>query len=750
MQRLAGDHLRYGTGSRIIITSRDRGTLRQTVEEDNIYEVELLKPDDALQLFCLHAFKNNTTRRTDYKELAKKTGGYARGVPLALTILGSLFFNCKSKEDWEDEFNKLKQFPNEDIQKVLRISYYRLEENEKQIFLDIACFHKGKEVKEVKRMLAVRGFFATVGIRILIDTSLISIYSDKWKGEIIEMHDSLQEMGRTIVQEQCIKDPGKRNRVFIDEDVYRVLKSNTGTPIVEAILLNWHNSEVRPLKRADFKLMSNLVALSVHSRIFDCKSTASLDLPGSLRYLYWNRYPLESLPSNFSPENLVELHMPCSEVKKLWKEDQRLVNLEVIDLQYSTNLTEVPNLSGSLKIVHIDLSGCGSLAEIPGYFQDLGKLTHLHLALCTSLKYLPEMPGNIKYLDLLGSGIKELPQSVWSHEKISYLNISHCRYLEKLPSNKCKLKISGSFNLDWHTSLGEFSELPRDISKLSLVGCKRLVSLPTNIWKLKYLEELNLSNCFKLENFPKILEPMEHLKSLNLSGTSIKELHSSIEFLPALKRIQLQGCKRFSSIPKSICKLKYLEVLDFSLCSELVNFPEILEPMEHLKSLNLSGTTVKKLHSSIEFLPALKRIQLQGCKRFSSIPKNICKLKNLEVLDFSLCSELVNFPEILEPMEHLKSLNLSGTTIKELHSSIEFLPALKRIQLQGCKRFSSIPKSICKLKNLEVLDFSSCAELENFPEILEPMEHLKSLNLSGTLVKELHSSIQFLPALIRI
>ncbi|RXI00719.1 hypothetical protein DVH24_000953 [Malus domestica] len=508
--------------------------------------------------------------------------------------------------------------------------------------------------------------------------------------------------------------------------------------------------EVRPLKRADFKLMSNLVALSVHSRIFDCKSTAPLDLPGSLRYLYWNRYPLESLPSNFSPENLVELHMPCSEVKKLWKEDQRLVNLEVIDLQYSTNLTEVPNLSGSLKIVHIDLSGCGSLAEIPGYFQDLGKLTHLHLALCTSLKYLPEMPGNIKYLDLLGSGIKELPQSFWSHEKISYLNISHCRYLEKLPSNKCKLKISGSFNLDWHTSLGEFSELPRDISKLSLVGCKRLVSLPTNIWKLKYLEELNLSNCFKLENFPKILEPMEHLKSLNLSGTSIKELHSSIEFLPALKRIQLQGCKRFSSIPKSICKLKYLEVLDFSLCSELVNFPEILEPMEHLKSLNLSGTTVKKLHSSIEFLPALKRIQLQGCKRFSSIPKNICKLKNLEVLDFSLCSKLVNFPEILEPMEHLKSLNLSGTTIKELHSSIEFLPALKRIQLQGCKRFSSIPKSICKLKNLEVLDFSSCAELENFPEILEPMEHLKSLNLSGTLVKELHSSIQFLPALIRI
>ncbi|XP_048435717.1 disease resistance protein RML1B-like [Pyrus x bretschneideri] len=156
------------------------------------------------------------------------------------------------------------------------------------------------------------------------------------------------------------------------------------------------------MKRANFKLMPNLIMLRVYNSLFfDCKFPASLDLPDSLRYLYWWGYPLESLPSNFSPENLVELHMPYSKVKKIWKEDQKLVNLKVINLQISTNLTEVPNLSGSRKIVDIYLSGCRSLVEIPQYFQDLDKLTELHLQGCTSLKYLPEMIGNIKYLNYL-------------------------------------------------------------------------------------------------------------------------------------------------------------------------------------------------------------------------------------------------------------------------------------------------------------------------------------------------------------
>ncbi|TQE13822.1 hypothetical protein C1H46_000453 [Malus baccata] len=636
MERLAGDRLRYGTGSRIIITSRDRATLRQTVEEDNIYEVEVLKPDDALQLFCSRAFKNNSTRRIDYKELAKKAVHYAGGVPLALTVLGSLFFNCKTKEDWEDEFNKLRRFFSGDIQKVLRISYDRLEKNEKEIFLDIACFYKGWVVRKVKRMLDVRGFFATGGVRILIDMSLISIGSE-W--QTIEMHDSLQEMGRRIVQEQCIKDPGKWSRLFNDGDVYRVLKSNTESPNVEAIFANCFEIQKRPLERADFKKMSNLIMLIA---VGGYQFPASLDLPDSLRYLYWLKYPLESLPSNFCPQNLVELHMRFSKVVKLWKEDEILVNLQVIDLSYSQYLTEVPNLSGSLKIVKIVLCGCSSLVEVPSYFQHLDKLTHLDLGSCYSLKYLLEVPGNIQYLDLQYSGIKELPKSVWSNENISYLKISNCKDLEKLPSNRCKLKVSGSFNLGGCTSLAEFFELPRDISKLSLVYCKRLVSLPTNICKLKHLKELDLSWCSELENFLEILDPMEHLVSLSLQGTAVEMLPSSIENLIRLEILDLSGCKHLKDVPNVLVCSTSLQELNLS-GTKVMSIPASIKQASHLSILNLVGC--KRLQSLPE-LPVLCNVDAQGCMSLKTVSSSRTTLTQGWVKHYHFSRDFTNCPKL--------------------------------------------------------------------------------------------------------
>ena len=40
-----------------------------------------------------------------------------------------------------------------------------------------------------------------------------------------------------------------------------------------------------------------------------------------LRYLHWHGYPLESLPSSFDAEDLVELDMSYSSLKQLWESD---------------------------------------------------------------------------------------------------------------------------------------------------------------------------------------------------------------------------------------------------------------------------------------------------------------------------------------------------------------------------------------------------------------------------------------------
>ncbi|XP_048425260.1 disease resistance-like protein DSC1 [Pyrus x bretschneideri] len=671
MERLASNCLLYGTASRIIITSRDKSTLRQTVEEDKIYEVEGLKPDDALQLFHSRAFKNTPT--IDYKELAEKAVGYAGGVPLALITLGSSLLNCKSKEEWEDELNKLKQFPNENIQRVLRLSYDRLGRNEKEIFLDIACFHKGKNVKYVKKMLGIRGFFAAAGIRVLIDMSLISIDSAQ---EIIEMHDLIQEMGYTIVHEQCIEDPGKRNRLFNDEDVYHLLESNSGTPIVQAILIKCWQIEKRPLKHADFKVMPNLIMLIVvYSEHFGNNSTltTSLDLPNSLRYLYWNRYPLKYLPSNFSPEKLVELHMPDSLVKQLWKEDKGLVNLEVINLQYSSDLTKVPNLSGSPKIGQINLRGCESLVEIPSYFQHLDKLTYLDVGSCTSLFSVTNICKlkSLKELDLSRcSKLESFPEIVDPIE-----------HLESLILNKTAVQ-------ELHSSIKFLPALKR----IKLNGCRRLLSIPKSICKLKYLESLDLKWCSIFYKFPQILEPMEHLNFLSLEGTAVEKLPSSVGNLVGLERLDLGMCKNLKVVSRSIYNLTNLKILSFYACRKLKKLPSNSVGLLSLEVLNLSRSSILGIPDGFVCTTSLRDLDLSR-SMIRSLPACIKQASQLSTLCLIGCKWLQSLPE---------------------------LPVVRLLQAHGCTSLKTVSSSRTthytqgwdKYEYFGELDFSNCRNLD--------------------------------------
>ena len=54
----------------------------------------------------------------------------------------------------------------------------------------------------------------------------------------------------------------------------------------------------------------------------ECKFHLSGDfkfLSNHLRSLYWDGYPLKSLPSNFHPEKLLELKMCFSQLEQLWE-----------------------------------------------------------------------------------------------------------------------------------------------------------------------------------------------------------------------------------------------------------------------------------------------------------------------------------------------------------------------------------------------------------------------------------------------
>ncbi|KAL6269899.1 hypothetical protein ACE6H2_026810 [Prunus campanulata] len=704
LEVLVGDDDRFCQGSRIIMTARDKGVLEQKVDHDKIYKVEDLSSGEALQLFHSHAFRNKSPT-TEYNALSRKVVQYINGIPLGLKVMGSLFLGCKSKQEWEDQLDKLKRFPSEQVNKVLRVSYDGLEENEKEIFLDIACFHKGYKRSHVKEFLDSRGFFGEVGIKVLVDRSLISISNDlqdmfsymekkMWKDiqtqGRIEMHDLVQEMGLSIAREQRIEE---HSRLFNAEDVHQVLTNNQlysaldcqRNGHVQAISFDLFKIEKLHLEHANFEKMYQLKCLRVYGSI---PLIVPLDFPNSLSYLHWPGYPLKSLPSNFSPANLLVLCMPFSQVgAQLWNEDQSPVNLKWICLSKCEHLTKVPNLSRSKKIEHIDLDGCVYLQEIPSYFQHLGKLTYLCLAKCKYLKNLPEMPCNLEFLNLEGTAIEELPSSVWSHEKISHLDITFCKRLKSLPSNTCKLKLSSTFSLEGCKSLREFWELPSDTKRLNLF-CKNLVSLPTNIWKLKSLESLDLSHCYDFQNFPGISEVMEHLEFLNLHSTMVKELPplignlvalreldlswTEIKTIPAsikqaaqLSRLCLNYCQSFESLPELPLSLKSL---DLSECFKFQNFPEFSEAMEHLEFLNLSRTSVKEVPPSIGNLVALRKLDLGRCKKLEGVTDYLFYLTSLQ------------------------EINLRWTKIKSIPASIKQTAQLSRLSLRHCKSLESLPE----------------------------------------------------------
>lgn len=80
----------------------------------------------------------------------------------------------------------------------LKISYDSLESEEKDIFLDIACFSIGQNKDKWVRIWKESGWKGSVGLRNLENKCLVEVDSQNE----IRMHDHLRDLGRNIAQEE--------------------------------------------------------------------------------------------------------------------------------------------------------------------------------------------------------------------------------------------------------------------------------------------------------------------------------------------------------------------------------------------------------------------------------------------------------------------------------------------------------------------------------------------------------------------
>ncbi|KAH9725743.1 ADP-ribosyl cyclase/cyclic ADP-ribose hydrolase [Citrus sinensis] len=614
----------------ILITTRDRQLLvAHEVDEEHILDLDVLNNDEALQLFSMKAFKSHQPMG-EYVELSKHVLEYAGGLPLALKVLGS-FLIGRSADLWRSALERLKKDPSNKIMSILQISFEGLQDSEKKIFLDVACFFKWENRDYVTKILEGCGFSPVIGIEVLIEKSLLTVDGRN----ILHMHDLLQELGQLIVTRQSPEEPGKRSRLWKKEEARQVLIENTVSELLNEKLVD-----------ACYFIFPNYI---------------SDEFSTSLHY-YFTKVP-----------NLEVLDLEgCKRLREIHQSLLRHNKLILLNLKGCTSLTTLPGEIFMESLKTLVLSGCSKLKEFPDIVGGMECLQELRLD-GTDIKELPvsiELMSGLVSLNLKDcKNLASLPITIGSLECLQTLVLSGCSKIVKFPETVISVVDLSELFLDG-TSITEVPssiELLTKLQWLNLNDCRSLVRLPSSINGLKSLKTLNLSGCFKLENVPETLGQVESLEKLDISGTAIRQPQSSIFLMKNLRELSCRGCKGSPSSASWFLRFP-INLMGWSSDPVALSLPSSLSGLCSLTKLDISDCDLGEgaIPSSIGDLCSLEVLYLSG-NSFVTLPASIYRLSNLQWIKLEECKMLQNLPRL---PASIHSISLDGCVSLETLSDV--------------------------------------------------------------------------------
>uniref|UniRef100_A0A0A0KST1 AAA+ ATPase domain-containing protein n=1 Tax=Cucumis sativus TaxID=3659 RepID=A0A0A0KST1_CUCSA len=593
LEMLAGSPDWFGAGSRIIITTTNKNIFHHPNFKDKVqeYNVELLSHEAAFSLFCKLAFGDHPhTQNMDdlCNEMIEKVGR----LPLALEKIAFSLYG-QNIDVWEHTLKNFHQVVYDNIfSDVLKSSYEGLEAESQQIFLDLACFLNGEKVDRVIQILQGFGYTSPqTNLQLLVDRCLIDILDGH-----IQMHILILCMGQEIVHREL--GNCQQTRIWLRDDARRLFHENNELKYIRGIVMDLEEEEELVLKAKAFADMSELRILRINnvqlSEDIEC-------LSNKLTLLNWPGYPSKYLPSTFQPPSLLELHLPGSNVERLWNGTQNFKNLKEIDASDSKFLVETPNFSEAPKLRRLILRNCGRLNKVHSSINSLHRLILLDMEGCVSFRSF-SFPVTCKSLKTLV--------------------LSNCG-LEFFPEFGCVMGYLTELHIDG-TSINKLSPSITNLLGLVLLNlrnCIRLSSLPTEICRLSSLKTLILNGCKNLDKIPPCLRYVKHLEELDIGGTSISTI-------PFLENLRILNCERLkSNIWHSLAGLaaQYLRSLndlnlsDCNLVDE--DIPNDLELFSSLEILDLSSNHFERLSESIKQLINLKVLYLNDCNKLKQVPK---------------------------------------------------------------------------------------------------------------------------------
>ncbi|KAL3748955.1 hypothetical protein ACJRO7_010100 [Eucalyptus globulus] len=702
-------------GSRIIITTRNYTVV--SITGASSYPLKELSLDNCTSLLAFHALKTtNFERHPDLETIGKKLAEKCKGSPLAAKVLGGLLRDKGNPDQWEAVLNnKMWDLPmgeNDEVIRVLKLSYIHLPSYLKRCFVYCAIFPKDYEIErdELVHLWIAEGFFdggrsnnnilkwGQAHFDELVSRSFLqqsSVNTSKFS-----MHDLLNDLAKSIASGTCFNSESQLADNEDDASLGKVrYASFTSLRYVSSKCIGAYHQ---------MKVLRSLIFLydgPSWDDTFHISNKVLHDLLTKLKYL--RGFSLSHCYIKEVPDCVGDLKY-----------------LRYLNFSY-TIIERLPESIGNLcKLKALILKGCHRLSLLPQGITKLVNLQFLDIRDTGSLKEMPLSISNLKNLMILskfvvgpdkGSRLKEL-------KNLSYLQgelfMSELQKVEEVTdavdANLIGKRGLSNLFLHWGENFGNL----RNGKHEALV----LHSLRPHT----NLEHLSISH-YGGARFPSWLDGPSYSKIVSLCLRDCPNVTSLPPFgqLPSLRELSLEGLHAVSTISpefyggkmpfSSLTTLKLEEMLTWKDWSCYARCQEEDIPFSCLQHLVLRGC-----HSLVGTLPGqldlLKKLEIHSCPYLNSSTNVVC-LPSLCELSLEDCNE-----EILKIFVNLTSLTiLKIKNLAELvcfdHGFTSYLVKLKELYVRRCDKLNYLWQNGNEMQILACLqsvDINSCPQFTSF------------------------------------
>ncbi|CAN1194255.1 Probable disease resistance protein At4g33300 [Linum perenne] len=501
-------------GCKILVVSRFKfpSVLQAT------YEVELLKEDEAISLFCQSAFEQCSIPPGTDASLVKQIVGECKGLPLALKVIGAAL-RGQPEMYWASAKKRLSrgepicELHENKLLNRMAISVQFLPRKVRECFLDLGSFPEDNKIPLdvlINMWVEIHDVDEEEAFAILVelaDKNLLTLIKDARAGDLYSSYHDISVIQHDVLRDLAIHmmnrgDINERKQMIMprrETELPREWERNADKPF-NAQIVSVHTGEMNEMDwfsmefpKAEVLIinfsaksyflppfinnMPRLRALIVINHGHENATISNLSLLSnlsSLRSLWLERIALTRLSESKTPfPNLRKLSLVLCK----------------IDNTLDESMAEHPNLFPSLSELAID--HCDDLNHLPPQISELHSLKSLSITNCHNFKQLHADLGNVKSLHILRlyacPSLKLLPRSICELSELKYLDISQCVNLRSLPDRIGKMSRLEKIDMR------ECSQLYSIPDSAALLDCLRSVVCDEEIsWSWKSLEKIGL------------------------------------------------------------------------------------------------------------------------------------------------------------------------------------------------------------------------------------------------------------------